>query len=305
MSTITEIVDVEVPVSTAYNQWTQFEEFPRFMEGVEEIRQVDATHTHWVTRFGGVTREFDATITEQHPDERVAWTSDSGPDHAGVITFHRLDDAHTRVTAQMEIDPEGFVENVADKLGVLDRRVKGDLKRFKLLLVPACTYVTEATYSKVREFVRGGGSVLMNVDSFSRDAYGKPRELTKQWKDSTYLPTLLDKGRPSEDGKGSIYCVAPSGVGDYQRLINRIADRVGVQRPVRATVGNDLNRSVELRCVKTGKGEYLLYCFNLDANSADLKLEFKSGFHVAGKDLLRGREAEGRMTLRPLEGFVM
>jgi uncharacterized membrane protein len=131
MSTITEIVDVEVPVSTAYNQWTQFEDFPKFMEGVEQIRQVDATHTHWVTRFGGVTREFDATITEQHPDERVAWTSDSGPDHAGVITFHRLDDSHTRVTAQMEIDPEGFAENVADKLGVLDRRVKGDLKRFK------------------------------------------------------------------------------------------------------------------------------------------------------------------------------
>jgi uncharacterized membrane protein len=78
-----------------------------------------------------VTREFDATITEQHPDERVAWTSDSGPDHAGVITFHRLDDAHTRVTAQMDIDPEGFAENVADKLGVLDRRVKGDMKRFK------------------------------------------------------------------------------------------------------------------------------------------------------------------------------
>ncbi|KDN20983.1 SRPBCC family protein [Amycolatopsis rifamycinica] len=131
MSTITEIVDVEVPVSTAYNQWTQFEEFPKFMEGVEEIRQLDATRTHWVTRFGGVTREFDATITEQHPDERVAWTSDSGPDHAGVITFHRLDDSHTRVTAQMDIDPEGFAENVADKLGVLDRRVKGDLKRFK------------------------------------------------------------------------------------------------------------------------------------------------------------------------------
>jgi hypothetical protein len=125
--------------------------------------------------------------------------------------------------------------------------------------------------------------------------------LSKSWKDSTYLPSLLDKGRPAEDGKGSIYCVAPSGVGDYQRLINRIADRTGVQRPIRATVGNDLNRSVELRCVKTGKGEYLLYCFNLDANAADLKLEIKSGFHVAGKDLLRGREAENRMLLRPLE----
>jgi uncharacterized membrane protein len=131
MSTITETVDVDVPVSTAYNQWTQFESFPHFMEGVDEIRQVDDTHTHWKVSVGGATREFDATITEQHPDERVAWRSDNGPNHAGVITFHRLNDSTTRVTAQMEMDPEGFVENVGDKLGVLDRRIKGDLHRFK------------------------------------------------------------------------------------------------------------------------------------------------------------------------------
>ncbi|GAA5158797.1 MULTISPECIES: SRPBCC family protein [Amycolatopsis] len=131
MSTITETVDVEVPVTTAYNQWTQFESFPEFMEGVERISQLDDTHLHWVTKVGGQTREFDATITEQHPDERVAWKSDSGPTHAGVVTFHRLNDATTRVTAQMDVDPEGFVENVADKLGVLNHRVKGDLRRFK------------------------------------------------------------------------------------------------------------------------------------------------------------------------------
>jgi uncharacterized membrane protein len=131
MSTITESVDVAVDVSTAYNQWTQFESFPQFMEGVDEIRQIDDTHTHWVTSIAGVTREFDATITEQKPDERVAWRSDEGPDHAGVITFHRLDDTTTRVTAQMDIDPEGFAENAADKLGILDRRVKGDMRRFK------------------------------------------------------------------------------------------------------------------------------------------------------------------------------
>jgi uncharacterized membrane protein len=131
MSTITESVDVSVPVSKAYNQWTQFESFPSFMEGVEEIRQLDPTHTHWVTKIGGITREFDATITEQHPDERVAWKADSGPSHAGVVTFHRLDDNTTRVTAQMDIDPEGFVEQVADKLGVLNLRIKGDMKRFK------------------------------------------------------------------------------------------------------------------------------------------------------------------------------
>src|ERR687885_839489 len=131
MSTIEQSIDVNVPVHTAYNQWTQFEEFPRFMEGVEEIRQYDDTRLHWVIDVAGVRREFDAEITEQRPDERIAWTSVSGPKHAGVVTFHRLDADHSRVTAQMDIDPEGFVENVADKTGVLDRRVKGDMKRFR------------------------------------------------------------------------------------------------------------------------------------------------------------------------------
>ena len=131
MSTVTESVDVEVPIKIAYDQWTQFESFPQFMDGVEEIRQLDDTHTHWVVKVAGITREFDATITEQHPEERVAWRADDGPNHAGVVTFHRLDDDNTRVTAQMDIDPEGFVENVADKAGILDRRVKADMKRFK------------------------------------------------------------------------------------------------------------------------------------------------------------------------------
>jgi uncharacterized membrane protein len=131
MSTVTESVDVDVDVRTAYNQWTQFEDFPQFMDGVTSVRQLDDTHTHWQVTVAGAIREFDATITEQNPDERVAWRSDAGPTHAGVVTFHRLGDQHTRVTAQMEIDPDGFVENVADKLGVLDRRVKTDLNRFK------------------------------------------------------------------------------------------------------------------------------------------------------------------------------
>jgi len=128
---VTEFVDVNVPVRAAYNQWTQFEEFPRFMDGVQEIRQLDDTHTHWKTDIGGVKREFDAEITEQLPDERVAWKSIEGEKQAGVVTFHRLDDSHTRVTIQMEYDPQGFVENAGDKLGIVDRRVKGDLRRFK------------------------------------------------------------------------------------------------------------------------------------------------------------------------------
>jgi len=131
MGTVVESVDVAVPVRTAYNQWTQFEQFPQFMEGVTEIRQVDDRHLHWVVDVAGVHREFDAEITEQHPDERVAWTSLDGPRHAGVVTFHRLDETHTRVTAQMDIDPEGFIEKVGDKIGIVDHRVKGDMKRFQ------------------------------------------------------------------------------------------------------------------------------------------------------------------------------
>jgi uncharacterized membrane protein len=131
MSTVTESVDVQVPVTTAYNQWTQFESFPQFMGGVEEIRQLDDTHTHWVTKMGGVKREFDATITEQHPDERVAWKSENGPKQAGVVTFHKLDDNRTRVTAQMDFEPEGIAEKAADKVGMIEGRVKDDMERFK------------------------------------------------------------------------------------------------------------------------------------------------------------------------------
>ncbi|EOM76771.1 SRPBCC family protein [Rhodococcus rhodnii] len=131
MSTHTASIDVEVPLTTVYDQWTQFESFPEFMEGVERITQLDDTHTRWTVKVGPSTREFDATITEQHPDERVAWTSDDGPQHAGVITFHRLDDTTTRITAQMDIEPDGFAENVADKLGFVKRRVESDLASFK------------------------------------------------------------------------------------------------------------------------------------------------------------------------------
>ena len=131
MSTVEKSIDVAVPVGTAYNQWTQFESFPQFMEGVDRIDQKSDTLTHWVTSIGGVEREFDAEITEQHPDERVAWTSVDGPKQAGVVTFHRLDENKTRVMLQMDYEPEGLVENVGDKLGIVGRRAEGDLKNFK------------------------------------------------------------------------------------------------------------------------------------------------------------------------------
>ncbi|MHA6794617.1 SRPBCC family protein [Pseudonocardia bannensis] len=124
-------VEVAVPVSTAYNQWTQFESFPQFMEGVDRIEQIDNTHTHWVTSIGGVKREFDAEITEQHPDERVAWRTRNGVHQAGVVTFHRIDPDTTRVTLQLDYQPEGVTEKVGDALGVVERRTKDDLAKFK------------------------------------------------------------------------------------------------------------------------------------------------------------------------------
>jgi uncharacterized membrane protein len=134
MSTIEQSVEVEAPLSTVYNQWTQFEEFPRFMQGVEEVRQLDDTHLHWVAEFGGSRHEWDAEITEQKPDERVAWRNTDGMDNAGVVTFHRLDDARTRVMVQMDFMPEGIKEKLGDALGAPDRRVTGALERFKDLI---------------------------------------------------------------------------------------------------------------------------------------------------------------------------
>jgi uncharacterized membrane protein len=131
MGSMTESVEVAVPVRTVYDQWTQFEDFPQFMAGVEEIQQVSDDMTHWRVKVGGKTREFDARITEQIPDERIAWTSTNGPRQAGVVTFHRLDAGHTRVTAQIDVEPEGLAENIGEKTGVMSHRVKDDLRRFR------------------------------------------------------------------------------------------------------------------------------------------------------------------------------
>ena len=134
MSTIEESIDVDVPVQTAYNQWTQFEEFPMFMDGVKAVSQQDDTKLHWVAEIAGVEREWDASITEQHPDKRVAWTSTSGTKNAGVVTFHRLDEARTRIMLQLDVDPDTLVEKVGDALGFVRRRAAGDLQRFKEMI---------------------------------------------------------------------------------------------------------------------------------------------------------------------------
>ena len=134
MSKIEESIEVAVPVRTAYNQWTQFEEFPQFMDGVEQIRQIDDTHVHWVAEIAGRKKEWDAEITEQTPDQRVAWKSTNGEVNAGVVTFHKLDEGKTQVMVQMDYETDGVVEAAGDALGIAERRVKGDLERFKELI---------------------------------------------------------------------------------------------------------------------------------------------------------------------------
>jgi uncharacterized membrane protein len=134
MATIEQSIEVAVPVRTAYNQWTQFEEFPRFMDGVKEIRQLDDTHLHWVVSHDGKTYEFDTEITEQRPDERVAWKTTDGTSHAGVVTFHRLDDDHSKLMVQIDWQPQGMLETLGAALGSDDRRVKADLERFKEMI---------------------------------------------------------------------------------------------------------------------------------------------------------------------------
>jgi uncharacterized membrane protein len=131
MSEIIEAIEVNVPVRTAYDQWTQFERFPEFMEGVEHVRQVDDTTLDWKAEVGGKTKEWRARITEQTPDQRIAWTATDGAKNAGVVTFHRIDDNVTRVTLQLDVEPEGPVESVGDALGFVKRRTKADMERFK------------------------------------------------------------------------------------------------------------------------------------------------------------------------------
>ncbi len=131
MSTIEKTVVVDVPVRTAYDQWTQFESFPKFMEGVEQVTQLDDTHLHWRADIAGVHREWDAEIVDQTPDERITWRATDGTTNAGTVSFAPEDGVATRVSLRLEFEPEGIVEKVGDALHIVDRRAAGDLERFK------------------------------------------------------------------------------------------------------------------------------------------------------------------------------
>ena len=134
MASFERSIEINVPVRTAYNQWTQFEEFQQFMDGVEEVRQLDDTRLHWKASIAGKEEEWNATITDQVPDQHVAWRSTSGSENSGVIRFQPLSPNQTRVTAVIDYDPEGIVENLGDMLGFLSRRVEGALDQFKTFI---------------------------------------------------------------------------------------------------------------------------------------------------------------------------
>ena len=134
MSTITKSIDLNVPVQTAYNQWTQFEEFPKFMEGVKQVTQIDDKRLHWKANIAGKEEEWNAEITEQIPDQCIAWTSRGGAMNAGIVTFHPLSEAKSKIMLQLEYDPKGFVEQVGDATGLVTQRVQGDLERFKTFI---------------------------------------------------------------------------------------------------------------------------------------------------------------------------
>lgn len=131
MSRISDQIEVDVPVSTAYNQWTQFESFPRFMEGVERVVQLDDRTLEWTAEIGGQEKHWQAEITEQEPDRHIAWRSIGGARNDGLVQFESLGPSRTRITLELDVEPEGPVETIGDALGVVERRVKGDLERFR------------------------------------------------------------------------------------------------------------------------------------------------------------------------------
>ncbi len=133
-STVVDWIEVDVPISTAYNQWTQFEEFPKFMASVEWVKQIDDTHLRWRAVVGGKMKEWEAEITEQIPDQRIAWRSTGGVQNSGVVTFHKISDSRTRVLLQMDYLPESFAEKLGDAVGGVKLTTKGNLNKFKHLV---------------------------------------------------------------------------------------------------------------------------------------------------------------------------
>jgi uncharacterized membrane protein len=131
VSTTSQSIEIDLPVSTVYNQWTQFEDFPKFMTGVESVTQLDDKRLHWVAEIAGTREEWDAEIVDQQPDSRIAWKAITGTTNDGVVSFESLGAVSTRITLDLDVEPEGLKEKIGEKLGFVSKQVEGDLKRFK------------------------------------------------------------------------------------------------------------------------------------------------------------------------------
>lgn len=183
MAKIEKSIDVNVPVREAYNQWTQFETFPQFMDGVESVTQQGDTNLHWVAEVAGKRQEWDAKITEQTPDQRIAWTSTTGDRNAGAVNFHRLDDNQTRITLTMDVEPSGALEKVGTALGIPGGQVEGDLKRFKEFIEARGTATggwrgeveqNDVTGDRGRELAGAGTMGSMGSSADLGSDYGSP-----------------------------------------------------------------------------------------------------------------------------------
>jgi uncharacterized protein YndB with AHSA1/START domain len=187
MARVEKSIEVDVPVRTAYDQWTQFEQFPTFMEGVREVRQMGDRSLHWRVEVGGREKEWDAEIREQIPDEKIIWRNTSGAENAGMVTFAALGPGQTRVHLEMSYDPEGFIEGAGDKLGFMSRRVQGDLQRFKDYIESRGS-ATGSWRGEIQNPDAPGGHTQGSLDE------AMPRDASGSYETRPYESTGLESG---------------------------------------------------------------------------------------------------------------
>jgi carbon monoxide dehydrogenase subunit G len=217
-------IQVDVPVTTAYNQWTQFEDFPHFMGGVKEVRQLGSDRMHWVAEIGGVKREWDAAVLEQVPDQKVAWAATSGATNAGAVRFQPAGPNSTIVYLELEYEPEGLVEQVGDKLGIVGRQAESDLERFKKLIEDQ-GYASGAWRGTVNEHVDAGTPGV-------NDAYGSHGDSGK----AGVSGKAVAAGVAAVAGVAAAAAAAASSSGSKEQQAQPVQQPEGVVQPQEVTV---------------------------------------------------------------------
>jgi carbon monoxide dehydrogenase subunit G len=217
-------IQVDVPVTTAYNQWTQFEDFPHFMGGVKEVRQLGDDRMHWVAEIGGVRREWDAAVLEQVPDQKVAWAATSGATNAGAVRFQPAGPNSTIVHLELEYEPEGLVEQVGDKLGIVGRQAESDLERFKRLIEDQ-GYASGAWRGSVNEHLDVGTPT-------TGDAYGSHGDKGK----AGVSGKAVAAGVAAVAGVAAAAAAATSSSGSREQETRPVEQPEGVVQPQEVTV---------------------------------------------------------------------